>query len=65
MSTETASKSYKNRGNQTPIKNPGAPDRKAHKKLSARIGDYSRMLADPANRDKDYSGYHRPGSMQR
>ena len=64
MSTATASKSYTKRGQmRNPVKNPGAPDRKAHSKLSARIGDYARMLGAASN--KDYSGYHKPGSMQR
>lgn len=47
-----------------PVKNPGAPDRKAHAKLSMRIGDYARML-DSAKTSDNYTGYHKPGSMQR
>ena len=63
MSTETSSKSFKNRGKiPNPVKNPGPPYRKAHSKLSGRIGDYSRMLEASK---VDMSGYHKPGSMQR
>lgn len=47
-----------------PVKNPGAPCRKAHAKLSARIGDHARMLAS-AKASDNYDGYHKPGSMQR
>lgn len=75
MSSETASKSYKNRGKTpNPVKNPGSPCRKAHAKLGGRIADYQWMLAQgvswyagrsgPAKR-VDSNGYHRPGSMQR
>lgn len=64
MSAETASKKYTSR-RPNPVKNPGPPDRKAHAKLSARIGDYARMMSDPANRTKDMSGFKRPGSMQK
>lgn len=62
MSTETASKSWKNRGTPSPVKNPGAPHRKAHTKLSRRIGDYSRAV--DASRD-GLPGYTKPGSMNR
>lgn len=64
MSTATASKSYPKR-----FKPRGStcvtPNRKAHAKLSARIGDYARTMDDPANRTKNMTGYHKPGSMQR
>lgn len=64
MSAETASKSYPQRGrNRNPVTNPGAPGRKAHAKLSARIGDYSRMV-DSGKADS-YGGYKKPGSMQK
>lgn len=65
MSTATASKSYPKRGQaRNPVKNPGAPDRKAHAKLSARIGDYARMV-EKSTAAISYEGYHKPGSMQR
>ena len=37
---------------------------KAHARLDARRADYTKTINDPANRGKDMSGYHRPGSMQ-
>ena len=37
---------------------------KAQKKLDQRRQDYSLMVNDPTTR-KDYSGYHKPGSMNR
>ena len=39
-------------------------DTKAARMLDIRRADYTRTLNDPANRGKDMSGYHRPGSMQ-
>lgn len=47
-----------------PVHKAGPPDRKAHAKLSMRIGDYARML-DSAKTSDNYTGYHKPGSMQR
>lgn len=69
MSTKTASKKWEGRGGHNPVRNPGPPDRKAHAKLGARIGDYSRMMeaknTQSLHSRKETGGFHKPGSMQR
>ena len=64
MSTKTASKSYPFRGGYNPVSNPGAPDRKAKKKLDARVEDYAKMVSGQGWRAPD-GAYHQSGSMQR
>lgn len=41
-----------------------AHNRKAAARLNARVADWQRSVDDPANRNKDMSGYHKPGSMK-
>lgn len=40
-------------------------NRKAGARLKARVADWKKSIDDPANRGKDMSGYHMPGSMQK
>lgn len=47
-----------------PVKH-GFPGRKHEQRFQSRSRDYTAMMDNPSNRGKDYSGYHRPGSMQR
>lgn len=41
----------------------GQPNRKQAAKLERRRRDFSMMITQPGN--KDYSGYHRPGSNKK
>ena len=41
-----------------------APNRKAKAKLNARISDWQRTIDDPLNRNKDMTGYKKPGSYK-
>lgn len=65
MSSKTASKSYEHRGkSRNPVRNPGAPARKAAHKLDVRVRDYSSMVEKAGVKFK-VGAFHRPGSRQR
>lgn len=44
--------------------NKQGKETKGQARLNARRADYTKSINDPANRGKDMSGYHRPGSVQ-
>jgi hypothetical protein len=74
MSTETASKNWKNRGRR-PLVTIGPrgqnANRKREAKLLSRIGDYARMKDKPTTNEAkvkgriENGGFHQPGSYNK